>query len=332
MPRTKVKKLSSLFGSVVKSTPSSTSSAVTSTKKKLRSPPPPPPPSPGVKSSLRKQPPHQIHQTTGTTIIKSHTLNEDDHYSMVNGSAQYSAVSRTGVLMIHLIQKMINDNAVEADSDLPWFSNLFNSSTSLRLGSGSTFELLYKLGRGTGLKEYHAFIKGCIETARNSKDEKVQAEQILEAYRVLQLMKERGFPIVEDAFGPFFMYLIDMHMDEQFLILLEIVKEEDPSLHPRLGYYEMLFYIEMNNDEKVQELCQHIAVGQSEMGSLLHENYLLALCERDRKELLQLLDIVDISRVSSLDNVAIIFRSLGRLSLEAFAELFILVLKDCGTF
>lgn len=199
-----------------------------------------------------------------------------------------------------------DDKALEDDSDLPWFSNLFNSSMSLRrkelsrdrknkwifkntqklrfdklvnmcldkVGSGSTFHVLYKLGRGTGLKEYNAFIKGCIETARNSKDELFQVQQILEAYRLLQLMKERGFPIEEDAFGPFFLYLIDMHMDEQFSLLLEIVKEEDPNLHPRLGYYEMLFWIEMNNEEKVQELCQQIATGESELGTLLHGEHL----------------------------------------------------------
>ncbi|XP_074301784.1 pentatricopeptide repeat-containing protein At4g04790, mitochondrial-like isoform X2 [Silene latifolia] len=254
------------------------------------------------------------------------------------------------------------DDSMEGNSNLPWFSNLFNSSTPLRrkelsrdrkikwifkntqklrfdklvslclarLGTGSMFGVLTKLGRGSGLKEYNACIRGCIETARNCKDEKAEITQILEAYRLLQLMKERGFPIEEEVFGPFLIYLIDKHMEDQFILLLEIVKDEDVSLHPRLGYYEMLFWIEMNNEEKVQELCKEISVGESEMGSLLHENYLLALCERDRKdELLQLLDIIDITRISSVDNVATIFRSIGRLSLEAFAKMFILVLNDC---
>lgn len=196
--------------------------------------------------------------------------------------------------------------ALEDDSNLPWFTTLFNSSTPLRrkelsqdrknkwifkntqklrfdklvnlcsdkVGSGSTFDVLYKLGRGTGLKEYNAFIKTCLETARNCNDEKVQMEHILQAYRLLRLMKERGFPIEEEAFGPFLMLLIDMHMDDQFLILLEIIKDEDPSLHPRLGYYEMHFWIEMNNEEKVHEFCQRISSGESEMGSLLHGEHL----------------------------------------------------------
>lgn len=62
------------------------------------------------------------------------------------------------------------------------------------------------------------------------------------------------------------------------------------------------------------------------------EHYLLALFESDRKkELLLLLEIVDITKFSSLDNLTNIFRSLGRLSLESFAEKFIRELKGCGT-
>lgn len=369
MPRVKVKNLSSIFRSVVKVTSSSSSSSatsavvqdavVTSSKKKSRSPPPP---SSGVKSSLRKQLRQQNHHAAAAAAGGG-----GDSSSVNEGHWAKQASNDISSLLCEFdpsdSEVANDDKALEDDSDSSWFSELFKSSMPLRrkelardrknkwifkstqklrfdklvdmcldiVGSGLTFDVLYKLGRGTGLKEYNAFLKGCIETARNSKDKKVQIEQVLEAYRLLQLMKERGFPIEEDAFGPFFMFLIDMHMDDQFLILLEIVKDEDPSLHPRLGYYEMHFWIEMNNEEKIHELCQQIVTGESEMESLLHENYMLALCERDRKkELLELLNVIDITRVSSLDNVACIFRSLGRLSLETFAELFVLVLKDCG--
>ncbi|KAL9236357.1 hypothetical protein vseg_011038 [Gypsophila vaccaria] len=289
------------------------------------------------------------HEGTAIGDIISNAINEEDYAEEVSED----------------ISKILYDMAeggdfLGAESNLPWFSNLFNISTPLRrkelsrdrknkwifkntqklrfdklvslcmvkLGSGSMFELLTKLGRGTGLKEYNAFVKGCIESARNSKDEKVQIQHTLEGYQLLQLMKERGFPIEEEIFGPFLTYLIDKRMEDQFVLLLEIIKDEDPILHPRLGYYEMLFWIEMNHEEKIQEAYDYIR-GDSESDSLLHENYLLAMCERDRKELLELLDVIDITRVSSVENAMVIFRSLGRMSLEAFAELFILVLKDC---
>ncbi|KAK9673981.1 hypothetical protein RND81_12G203000 [Saponaria officinalis] len=304
-----------------------------------------------VKSSSRKQSSAENHNHKGTAIgdAVSNAINEGN--SVVAVAAED-------------ISTILCDKADGGDStvagNLLWFSDLFSSSLPIRrkelsrdrknkwifkntqklrfdklvslcmakLASGSMFDLLTKLGRGTGLKEYNAFVKGCIESARNSKDEKLQVQHILEAYRLLQLMKERGFPIEEEIFGPFLIYLIDNRMEEEFQLLLEIVKDEDPSLHPRLGYYEMLFWIEMNYEEKIQDIFNLIR-GGSERDSLLHENYLLALCERDRKELLELLDVIDITRVSSVSNVNIIFRSLGRLSLEAFAELFILVLKDC---
>jgi hypothetical protein len=63
------------------------------------------------------------------------------------------------------------------------------------------------------------------------------------------------------------------------------------------------------------------------------ENYLLALCESDRKkELLQVLEIVDITKLSPPNLVANIFKSLGRLLLESFAEQFLFAFKTCGMF
>jgi hypothetical protein len=63
------------------------------------------------------------------------------------------------------------------------------------------------------------------------------------------------------------------------------------------------------------------------------ENYLLALCESDRKkELLQVLEIVDITKLSPPNLVANIFKSLGRLLLESFAEKFLFAFKTCGMF
>lgn len=62
------------------------------------------------------------------------------------------------------------------------------------------------------------------------------------------------------------------------------------------------------------------------------ENYVLALCESGRKEeLLKVLEIIDITKVSSVDYVASIFKSLGRLSLASFMEKFVSAFKACGT-
>lgn len=63
------------------------------------------------------------------------------------------------------------------------------------------------------------------------------------------------------------------------------------------------------------------------------ENYFLALCASDQKEeLLKLFEFVDITKVSSVDYVASIFESLGRLSLESVAKKLILACKTSGKF
>ncbi|CAO2835964.1 unnamed protein product [Amaranthus hypochondriacus] len=340
-PRVKPKDLSRLFRTAFHGTaPPPSATAVISSQKKLR-----------------KHSPQLNHHVSANTALPGDSTKQESHNI---SSILIGIKSRKSNVRVDSEVDIKDDESVD-ETDLPWFSNLFNNSTPLRrkslvrhrknkwifkntqklrfdtllgmcldkVGSESTFQVLYKLGRGTGLKEYDAFVKGCIQTARSLKDEKAKLEHIFEAYRTLHLMKERGFPIGEDAFGPFLLYLIDMHMDEHFFILLEIVKDEDPNLHPRLGYYEMLFWIEMNNEEKVEELCQHITTSKSKTGSLLHENYLLALCEKNRKkEVLHVLEIIDITRVSSL-YIAGIFQSLGRLSMEASAEKFFLILKEC---
>lgn len=83
--------------------------------------------------------------------------------------------------------------------------------------------------------------------------------------------------------------------------------------------------------DKVTSFCWYYST--SPASTYVAENYLLALCESDqKKELLQLLEIVDIMKLSSTNSVANIFRSLGRLSLESSAENFLMAFKNCSMF
>ncbi|XP_040931996.1 pentatricopeptide repeat-containing protein At4g04790, mitochondrial isoform X2 [Gossypium hirsutum] len=65
-----------------------------------------------------------------------------------------------------------------------------------------------------------------------------------------------------------------------------------------------------------------------ELHSILCKNYLLALCESGRKDIMQLLEVIDITRISSVNVAANIFESLGRLSFDSFAEKFLWTLKN----
>ncbi|KAK4386993.1 Pentatricopeptide repeat-containing protein, mitochondrial [Sesamum angolense] len=248
--------------------------------------------------------------------------------------------------------------------DFPWLSTMSNINISLRrkevsrerkqkwvfknaqtsrfgrlvkmcarkLGPDATIEVFGKLGKETGMKEYNALIKVCIETARNTTDEDVSVEQIYKAYQILKLVKENGFKIEEETYGQFLMYLIDFGMVEEFFFFHELIKHENPDSLPRLAYYEMLLWIRVNNEEKIQEHCHSIVADDAVEKSYLRECLLVALAEGDRnQEFLMLLETLDITKVTSVASLESIFRSLGKLSLEPYAERFLLVMKRSDT-
>lgn len=184
-----------------------------------------------------------------------------------------------------------DDKSVEKLLDIPWFSKISNHSISLRrreisrerkqkwifkssqsnrfnrlvrncaqkLGTDVTLEVFGKLGRETGVKEYNALIDICLEKAKTSKDVEIVLEQIAKVYQLFKLMKEQGFQIEDETYGPVLTYLIEMDMMEEFDFFCEAIKDGHPGSYSRLGYYEMLFYVKINDGEKVQELCKHAA-------------------------------------------------------------------------
>ncbi|KAL0320763.1 UNVERIFIED_CONTAM: Pentatricopeptide repeat-containing protein, mitochondrial [Sesamum radiatum] len=175
-----------------------------------------------------------------------------------------------------------------------------------KLGPDATIEVFGKLGKETGVKEYNALIKVCIETARDTTDEDVSLEQIYKAYQILKLVRENGFKIEEETYGQFLMYLIDFGMVEEFFFFHELIKHENPDSLPRLAYYEMLLWIR-------NACCRH-----------------WLKCDR-KQEFLMLLETLDITKVTSVASLESIFRSLGKFSLEPYAEKFLLVLKRSDT-
>lgn len=260
------------------------------------------------------------------------------------------------------LQGSDDDVTAEKVLNVPWFSKLSHNHISLhrkevardrkqkwiyksslgnrfhrlismcgqKLGTETIIHVFGKLRRETGIKEYNALIGLCIERARTSYDEDDALEQIHMTFRIFESMRERGFPLEEQTYGPFLLYLIEMGMVQEFHFFCGVIGKDNPLSLPRLGYYEMLLWMEVNNEEKIQELCNYIAVDDGGDDSNLRENYLLALCESDRKEeILQLFEIVDITKLSPPDSVANIFRSLGRLLLESSAEKYLMAFKNC---
>ncbi|KAH7861550.1 hypothetical protein Vadar_027623 [Vaccinium darrowii] len=222
--------------------------------------------------------------------------NDDEHIESVLGMPWFSSLSHSNIsLRRKELSRDRKQKWIFKSTQIHRFDRLVNLCGQ-KLGTDATIRVFGKLGRETGVKEFNALVALCIEKARETLDEDVWLQEITKAYKLLMLMRERG----------------------------------NSNSLPRVAYYEMLLWIRVNNEVKIKELCDLIVTNDEGDNTNFKEHYLLALFESDRKkELLLLLEIVDITKFSSLDNLTNIFRSLGRLSLESFAEKFIRELKGC---
>lgn len=196
------------------------------------------------------------------------------------------------------------------------------------LGPEATLDLFGKMGREPGMKGYNTLVEMCIDKARGSDDEDIAIEELGKVFNLFKSMREQGLELQEQIYRPLLLYIIDMCMVEEFQFFCVVIKDENPSSVARLAYYEMLLWLKVNNEEKIQDICNYIAENKGEDISDIRENFLLALCESERtEEILKLLEIIGIKNLSSTESVAKIFRALGRLRLEPVAEKFLLDLK-----
>uniref|UniRef100_A0A367GL20 Pentacotripeptide-repeat region of PRORP domain-containing protein n=1 Tax=Glycine max TaxID=3847 RepID=A0A367GL20_SOYBN len=173
-----------------------------------------------------------------------------------------------------------------------------------KLGAGKTVYVFGHLGRETGVKEYNALIKMCIKKARATDDEFIGVREMSKAFHLFKSMRDLGYPLEEKTYA------------------------ENPSSASQLGYYEMLLWLRVGDEEMIQDICEYITVETSEDTSALRESYLMALWESDRK--MQILDVVkniDITELSSEKSIADIFQSLGRFQLESVADDLLLDLR-----
>ncbi|KAK4286053.1 hypothetical protein QN277_002664 [Acacia crassicarpa] len=193
-----------------------------------------------------------------------------------------------------------------------------------KLGADVVHNLFCKLGRKPGVKDYNALIGICIDKVRETEDKEIAIEEMAKLFHIVKSMREQGFQFEEKTYRPLLLHVIEMGMVEEFQFFINIIEDNNPSSLSRLGYYEMMLWLRVNNEEKIRDVCAFIANNDGADTSELRENYLLALCESDRKkDILQVLEIVDMKKISSAESKAKIFQSLGRLLLEPIAEKFL---------
>ncbi|XP_047147833.1 pentatricopeptide repeat-containing protein At4g04790, mitochondrial-like isoform X2 [Vigna umbellata] len=195
-----------------------------------------------------------------------------------------------------------------------------------RLGATKTVNMFSHLGRKTGVKEYNALIKMCIEKARATDDEYIAVNEMSKAFHLFKSMRDFGCPLEEQTYGPLLWYLIDMGLVQEFQLFSDVIKAENPRSASRLGYYEMLLWLRVDNEEMIRDICEFIIVDDRD--SALRVSYLMALCESDKT--MQLLDVVknvDIIKLLSAECIVNIFRSLGRLQQQSVADDILLDLR-----
>ncbi|CAL9238462.1 unnamed protein product [Arabidopsis halleri] len=167
-------------------------------------------------------------------------------------------------------------------------------------------ETLRKLGVEFSEENCKAFVTKKIDIAIQCGGGRAQ---IMSAFKFL---KEEGLSIEEGMYSSCLCYLIDEKMEKKFNFLIRILKEEIPDSLPVLGYYEMLLWIELNDVQKIEEIGCGIIDRWGKLSSL-EVHYLEALCVANEDEFLKtLLKTVDITKASSLEELAPIFEYLGR--------------------
>ncbi|KAJ6293213.1 hypothetical protein OIU78_025239 [Salix suchowensis] len=256
-------------------------------------------------------------------------LDVEDFYSEIIPTAKDMA--KTAKVMEKIINDVLKINSLDLEEagQVYRFDRLVDTC-AFKLGIDATMDIFGMLGRETGLKECNALMKMCIEQCWETNDENVAMEQISQVLELFILMKDQGFPIEEESYGPFLTLLIDKGMVEEFYFFYGIIKDTNPSEIARLGYYDMRLYIRVNDEEKVKELCNCICTNDGGDENInLREDPSKNEREIGLGSRLPTKRLWISQTLSSLGNLVSIFKSLGRLSLESYVEKFLLVLKNC---
>ncbi|KAE8779586.1 pentatricopeptide repeat-containing protein [Hordeum vulgare] len=190
-----------------------------------------------------------------------------------------------------------------------------------KLGMESALEFFGRLGRDTGPKEFNALARVCLEKARACGEIDSAVEHIFRAYRLFEMMKDRGFQIEEDSYGPFLLYLMDVEMLEEFEMFSAFFRDANPRSCSRIPYYEMLLLIRAQDEESIRELCRSVEDCSEEADYCIAECYMLAFAESNRKmDFVTFLKLLDPTKVLGSKYVSSIFKYMGRLELETHAE------------
>ncbi|KAM3296085.1 hypothetical protein ACQJBY_038435 [Aegilops geniculata] len=236
---------------------------------------------------------------------------------------EWFAGSQPSSAMMHLRKEVAREKKkryIFKNTESRRFTRLMRMCAD-KLGTESALEFFGRLGRDTGPKEFNALIRVCLEKARACGDVDSAVEHIFRAYRLFEMMKDRGFQIEEDSYGPFLLYLVDVELLEEFEMFSAFFRDANPRSCSRIPYYEMLLLTRAQDEESIRELCRSVEDCSEEADYCIAESYMLAFAESNRKmDFVTFLELLDPTKVLGSKYISSIFKYMGRLELENHAE------------
>ncbi|CAD5328657.1 unnamed protein product [Arabidopsis thaliana] len=137
-----------------------------------------------------------------------------------------------------------------------------------KLGIENLFTVCAKMGKEVSVNEYKGMIKVCIHSARISDDVEAALYHIRKAIEYLKEINKCGSIIGKGTYVPLLKFLADMGMVEEFQISKDVILEANPDALGKVGYYEMLLWIQVHDEEKIHQLCSRINDSENSLSIL----------------------------------------------------------------
>ncbi|KAH9318724.1 hypothetical protein KI387_020493, partial [Taxus chinensis] len=126
-----------------------------------------------------------------------------------------------------------------------------------RIDGEVTLDILGRLGRESGVREYNAMIQVCVNKAEEAADEDESLKQLCTAFRVFERMREEGRVPDRFSYMPLIDYVANKGMVKEFRCLVQQMEKDDVD-YWETGYFEMVLWINDGNKDEVAGLCNQV--------------------------------------------------------------------------
>jgi hypothetical protein len=130
------------------------------------------------------------------------------------------------------------------------------------LGLTTLVRMIHVHGSSIGLAGFDRLVKLLIEKARSTGDKCISLQQLNLIRHLLQSMPVT-LELEEETYGPVLKYIIDMVDVGQFQFFSKLIKDHNHKSKSisRLGYYDMLMWIRVNDEAMIRDACEYITSG-----------------------------------------------------------------------